>query len=1042
MLICPSCSAENPEGQRFCGDCGIKLEAPSVHEARKIITALFCDLVGSTALGEAHDPEVLRPVLARYFDEMRTTIERHGGRVEKFIGDAIAAVFGLPIAHEDDALRAARAAIEMQERLVVLNEASPIPLVARIGVTTGEVLVPADDKPIVGDALNTASRLETAAAPGEVLIGEPTYRLIRDAVMAEQMEPLELKGKAEVVPVFRLVGVASLSPIRTRRLDAPMVGRSRETVLLAQAFERAVSDRSCQLFTVLGTAGAGKSRLVEEFLGTLDVEVLQGRCLPYGDGITFYPVTEAIKGALGLADFDDESTVQERIHASVEAEEHADAITANLAKLLGAGEGGSPEETFWAIRRFFETRGGERPLVIVFDDIHWGEETFLDLLEHVADWSRDAQILLLCMARPDLLDERPAWAGGKTNATTISLAPLTEDETTELIDHLLGEARLPTEVRDRITSVAEGNPLFVEEMLRMLIDDGLLSRDGGGWVPQGDLSEVAIPPTISALLSARLDRLSDPERQVIESAAVEGREFHRGAVVALLPETEKAAADQHLKSLTRKELISPERSSLPGEDAYRFRHLLIRDAAYDAIPKVTRGVLHERFADWLDEAAGTLQEQDEIIGYHLEQSYGYRTELGPVGEGERRLAEKAGRRLAAAGERAFARSDYSASVNLLSRASSLLPPDDPLRLSIMPDLGAAIGEAGDLDGARAVLGEAIERSEVAGDDQRRMHAVIQRWLVIGEGSNARHDAEEALVIFEAAGDERGLSRAWRFLGGLDIDDGQMGNAERALERALVHARSADDNGEQAAIYWTLGVILARGPTPVGEAIRRCEEVLTETEGNRTIAGYMLHAIAHLKARQGEFEEALHMASRCRDIQRENGAMWTYWVFAEILWDIKMLADEPGEALEILTEGYEQLELIGDSFPLISAFLAQSLYAVGRFDDAERRAQVAVDANDDDLARCAGMGVLASVLARRGRFEEAEGMAREAVAYFEGTEYSIDRTDVLMALAEVLRLAGRPDEAVSTIHEAIDLYDRREDIVSADKARKIIDSLST
>ena len=605
MPTCPTCGKENPEGFTFCGFCSSSLESQVTSAARKTITALFCDLVGSTALGEEHDPEVLRPVLARYFDEMRTAIERHGGRVEKFIGDAIAAVFGLPIAHEDDALRAARAAIEMQERLAVLNEDSSIPLVARIGVTTGEVLVPADDKPIVGDAMNTAARLEAAATPGEVLIGEPTYRLIRDAVVTEQVDSLELKGKAELVAAYRLVGVASISPIRTRRLDAPMVGRSRETLLLGQAFERAGSDRSCQLFTVLGAAGAGKSRLVDEFLGTLDVaEVLQGRCLPYGDGITFYPVTEAMKGALDLADFDDESTVQDRIHASVGTDEHADAITANLAKLLGAGEGGSSEETFWAIRRFFEIRGQEQPLVVVFDDIHWGEETFLDLIEHIADWSRDAQILLLCMARPDLLDERPAWAGGKANATTISLAPLTEEETTELIDHLLGEAGLPAEVRVRIASVAEGNPLFVEEMFRMLIDDGLLTQYGDHWVPSADLARVSIPPTISALLSARLDRLSDPERQVIERAAIEGKEFHRGAVVELLPEPAKAAADQDLKTLTRKELISPERSLLPGEDAYRFRHLLIRDAAYDRIPKQDRAAFHVAFADWLVRVAG------------------------------------------------------------------------------------------------------------------------------------------------------------------------------------------------------------------------------------------------------------------------------------------------------------------------------------------------------------------------------------------------------------------------------------------------------
>ena len=421
------------------------LSAP--RETRKTVTALFCDLVGSTTLGETHDPEVLRPVLDRYFTEMRTAVERHGGRVEKFIGDAVAAVFGLPSAHEDDALRAVRAGVEMQERMKTLNVALSMSLSARIGITTGEVLVRGGGEP-VGDAMNTASRLQSGAAPGTVLIGESTWRLVRDAVVAEPVEPLKAKGKSQPVPAWRVVQVASLSPMHTRRLDAPMVGRERESILLAQAFERAVSDRNCQLFTVLGTAGAGKSRLVEEFIAGLDgAEVLQGRCLPYGDDITFYPVTEAMKQALEIVDFDEESSVRSAIFEAVKTDEHADTITANLAKLLAAGEGGSPEETFWAIRRLFEIRGQERPLVVVFDDIHWGEETFLDLIEHIADWSRDASILLLCMARPDLLDVRPSWAGGKTNASTISLAPLSEAESAELISHLLGSSALPETIQ-------------------------------------------------------------------------------------------------------------------------------------------------------------------------------------------------------------------------------------------------------------------------------------------------------------------------------------------------------------------------------------------------------------------------------------------------------------------------------------------------------------------------------------------------------------------------------------------------------------------
>ncbi len=917
MLICSSCGTQNPEGQRFCGGCGSKLDAILIHEVRKTITALFCDLVGSTALGEEHDPEVLRPVLVRYFDEMRTTIERHGGRVEKFIGDAIAAVFGLPIAHEDDALRAARAAIEMQGRLVVLNEDSPIPLVARIGVTTGEVLVPADDKPIVGDAMNTASRLETAAAPGEVLIGEPTYRLIRDAVVTEQMESLELKGKVELVAAYRLVGVASISPIRTRRLDAPMVGRSRETVLLAQAFERAVSDRSCQLFTVLGAAGAGKSRLVEEFLGTLEVaEVLQGRCLPYGDGITYYPVVEAIKGALGLADFDDEATVNERIHGSVGTEEHVDAITANLAKLLGAGEGGSPEETFWAVRRFFEVRGRDQPLVVVFDDIHWGEETFLDLIEHIADWSRDAQILLLCMARPDLLDERPAWSGGKTNATTISLAPLTERETSELIDHLLGEAGLPSQVRARIAEVAEGNPLFVEEMFRMLIDDGLLTQDGDGWVPSADLAGVSIPPTISALLSARLDRLSNPERQVIERAAIEGRVFHRSAAIQLLPETDKAAVDQQLKSLMRKELISPERSSLPGEDAYRFRHLLIRDAAYDRIPKRTRADLHETFAGWLEQIAGDrIAEQEEIVGYHLETAHALRLELGLDDDLTHRLAATASKHLDAAARRALLRGDSQGALSLAERAHGLLSVDDPGRSLAIRTLARALDAAVAFERSAQVYEEGLAFAFATGDRALdgfiRSHQALDLMMQGTRESTLdeiRETVTASVSVAEELGDAEGLGNSLLALSQVQWAAGDMEDVIATSERVFEIAMETGDTTLAIVIqYIEYGQRLGRTPATI--ALERLDKIRRRCAGNRLFEAQAQIAIANQLVSQGHIDQGLQLFAEARKPFDELNHPWLSWAIVSDAGVVELLAGHYRAAeahLRAAVEGWTDL----------------------------------------------------------------------------------------------------------------------------------------
>jgi class 3 adenylate cyclase len=730
--------------------CGAPLGATaSSREVRKTVTALFCDLVGSTSLGETHDPEVLRPLLEQYFAIARGAVERHGGRVEKFIGDAVSAVFGLPVAHEDDALRAVRAAVEIQARLAELAAGSAFPLAVRIGITTGEVLVPGDGTPLIGDAMNTAARLQAAAEPGQVLVGEPTYHLVRDAVVAEPVEPLALRGKAEPVPAYRVLQVASLSPMRTRRLDAPMVGRRRESALLESAYERAASDRACQLFTVLGAAGAGKSRLVEEFLSSHpDGDVLRGRCLPYGEGITWYPVTEALRGALGLPDFADADAVRTAIHTAIGGEEHAASIEANLARLFAAGEGGAPEETFWAIRRFLESRGRERPLVLVLDDIHWGEPTFLDFVEHVADWSRDAAILLLCMARPDLLDVRPSWGGGKTNATTISLAPLSDAECGTLIVGLLGSTALPEAVRDRITSVAEGNPLFVEEMLRMLVDDGRLVREGALWVATGDLAEVHVPPTISALLSARLDRLSDPERAILEAAAVEGKEFHRDALAALLPGAVRAGIDVHLRSLTRKELVSPDRSSLPGEDAFRFHHLLIRDAAYDAIPKADRASLHAAFADWLEAVAGErVVEQEAIAGYHLERAYRYREELGLPEDHELRL--RAARALGAAGARALDAGDVQAAVDLLRPAADLAR-GEPAELEILERFATALHDAADEHASGVVLERLAAVAAAAGDAAFLMRARAASFMQRVTSSPEGYELREQQELMEAA----------------------------------------------------------------------------------------------------------------------------------------------------------------------------------------------------------------------------------------------------------------------------------------------------
>src|SRR5438552_462850 len=567
MKPCPSCGRENPDDARFCAGCGTPLLEPEPQrsEVRKTVTVLFSDVTGSTALGERLDPESLRRVMSRYFDVMSAAVDRHGATVEKFIGDAIMAVFGLPLVHEDDALRAVRAAVEMRAELARLNDELErdygVRLENRTGINTGEVVAgdsAAGQRLVTGDAVNVAARLEQAADPGQILVGESTYRLVRDAVEALPVEPLSVKGKTDELSPLLLIDVrAGAEPI-TRRLESKLVGRERELELLRQAYRRAEDEQSCHLFTLLGAAGIGKSRIAQEFLAEVGdgATLVSGRCLSYGEGITYWPLVEILE-QLGN---------EERLVQFLEGEPEARSIVNTVLNAIGQAEGGaSPEEIPWAVRKLLEALAREQPLVVVFDDLQWAEPTFLDLVEHVADFSRDASMLLLCIARPELLDDRPGWSGGKMNATSILLEPLSEVAAATLIENLLAGAAVAPALRARVASAAEGNPLFVEQMLAMLAENGA-----------GE-DEVSVPPSIQALLAARLDRLGDNERAVLERASVMGKEFWFGALAELVPEHIEVAAA--LARLVRKELIRPHRSIVfPAADTFRFRHQLIRDA--------------------------------------------------------------------------------------------------------------------------------------------------------------------------------------------------------------------------------------------------------------------------------------------------------------------------------------------------------------------------------------------------------------------------------------------------------------------------------
>jgi class 3 adenylate cyclase len=698
---------------------------PAPQEFRKVVTIVFCDLLDSTGLGERLDPESLRKVLTRYFEAMRNALGRHGGTIEKFIGDAVMAVFGTPKVREDDALRAVRAAVEMRTALEELNASLEqqwgVRLQARTGVNTGEVIAgdPSLSESFVsGDAVNVAARLEQAAAAGEILIGEHTHRLVRDAVRVEPIPPLDLKGKSDPVTAFRLLELADRPMGLGLRQNRPLVGRERELAALREAFDRTVADRTCELVTVVGPAGVGKSRLASDFAGALGGEaaVVAGRCLSYGDGLTFWPLREVVEALAGTGDRDSSGQAQGRIARLLPSDDDTAAIIERVSGALGLSDSPAyPMETFWAIRKLFEAVADRQPLVIVFEDVQWGEPTFLDLIQYLAGTIQGVPVLIVAVARNDLFDVRPDFGAELAGATRIDLEPLSDAESQVLVEQLIGEAGVAPELSDRVVQSAEGNPLFVEELVRMLIDEGQIERDEAGVSSVRELSAVSVPATIQALLAARLDRLEPAERAVVEAAAVVGRSFAGGAVLALGRGDDRAALDRHLSELARKQVVELDGGRFAGEDTFSFKHILLRDVAYQGILKGHRADLHARYADWLEREAGERAgEYEELLGYHLERSYCYLTELGSIDERGRELGARAAARLGSSGARALSRGDIPPAVNLLDRAVSLLADDDPSRRELVVKLGIALAETGQVTRADALLHDRIAAERRSG----------------------------------------------------------------------------------------------------------------------------------------------------------------------------------------------------------------------------------------------------------------------------------------------------------------------------------------
>jgi class 3 adenylate cyclase len=951
------------------------LSAPSrtgtVQPGRRIVTVVSAGF-GDHGRGAAVlplDPEALNALYDRLARQMSTVAERHGGTVSRIAGGGAMAVFGVPIVHEDDARRALRTALELREAGASMGEGAPA---LHIGVDSGEVFAhetTTSELSVTGAPVTGARRLEQLAGTGQIVLGPATLRLARGAV-----EVAPLKG------AFRLNVLVESALTTDRPPPTRIVDREAELRTIVDAFETARGERRCRVVTVVGDAGIGKSRLASELVDRIlpVATVLVGRCVSYGDGATYLPLAEMLTQS-----------------------------GADLAAVLG--DSSSMGEELLALRLYFESLARARPLVLVLEDIHWAEPTLLDLVEHLRSHVVDAPLLVLCLARPELLEARPRWEA-------LPLPPLGQEETLELLDAVAGEDVESRSLHARIAEIAEGNPLYAEQLLADVTEGGTLG---------------SVPPPLDVLLQSRLDRLPSGERRLLQRAAVIGREFSLGAIAALTTQRSAAAIEGELAELTQRELV---RGSPAG--GFRFHHVLIRDVAYSSLPKVERAELHERLADSL------VDSSDEIVGYHLEQAYRCRAELGLLDTAARRLAAQGGTRLGTAGIQARERGDKPAALSLLTRAADLLPDTDPFRIDVLCELGIALRGAGRLDEAADTLVTAVEMAALTGDQRAERRARLELANVRmfsdpgGRAEELVMAAREAIPVFEAADDDRSLARAWRFVAYVEgAVRCRYAASIDATERALVHCMRGGSS--TSACLGDLAAALYYGPTPVSAATRRCRSLLESAE----LAGEanVLVFLGGLEAMRGRFPEARRLVDRAESLYNDVGeTALAHGNCGTVRGQIELLAEDPLAAEDALRTSYEALTAMGDRAHVATraAELAEAVYRNGSLDEAWRLTEIAeVTGGDDDIpTQFFWRSVRGKLLACDGRAAEAEALAREAVALAEATDALSLRGTVLLDFADVLGRIGRSAESASAAAQALDLFVRKGNSAAAGRAR--------
>ncbi len=1107
---CASCGTELPPAAKFCLECGAQVNAPGsrglgapghvnppiantppattppnaqpgLSGARKVVSIIFADLAGSTALHERLDPESVRSFMESYYRAMRGAVETHQGTVVKFLGDGVMAAFGVPRVAENDAGRAVHAGAAMQQafrELARQSLAAVGEIGLRVGINTGEVVVSADNTDIVGDPVNVAARLQQEARDGEVVIGEATHRLVASLVTLEPLGSLTLKGRAETVKGYRVVSLKRPVGAAT----AAFVGRAEELGRINAVYDAAVAKPAARLAVLLGSPGLGKSRLIDEFVERHEntVSVLTAQCDAAG-GATFAPIAAALREFLGS----DSPTQNAALAAAAPGDEVERARIVKGISALLAGKPASTEETFFVIRRLLTGLAAVKPVILIIDDLHWAGSLLLDLVEHLVQWGSGVPLLVLIGARPELRDLRSSLVTpGGFVSDVVTLGGLDAGAAMRLAASVIGAADLPAAVAAKVLATSEGNPLFVGELVRMLVREGALTKEGERWTAGAGLAALEMPPTIHALLAARIERLRPEERSVLECAAVVGRHFSRSAVAALLPQ-HAADLDARLELLRRSELIEPDSGWFLGEPVLRFHHVLIRDAAYRRLLKGTRAELHERLADWIEAQVGDAAEHDETIGWHLEQAHQLRRELGPLDANGKALGERAAQRLAAAGKRALARDDTPLAANLLGRAIDRLDPDHPNRAELALDWCEALLSAGDVVAAANAIEElgrflpapattegpisssrrkpgspqlettrecsgnsGFRRNDGRGSLNPRLNAwhtcFVGQLTALTEPQKLQATADAvATAAAELAnlGDDAGEAKAHSVHAQALARLGKVGASEAALDKALAAARKAGDRRRANAVLAGAPLAALWGPSPVTRASGRCLDVvrvLRITQGAPAVEAVALSCQGVLEALRGRTEAARRMIASSRKMVEDLGIAHRLFEADVFAGRIDLLEGDALAAEGKLKGAYEGLRELGLGIDAAraGALLARAQLAQGKVAEAQRSSQESEALAGDDLqAAIAWRGVRAEALASRGETKVAVELAQSAVAIAAATDALLDHADARLALATALRATGRAAEADAEERRAIELWEAKGATLLAERARR-------